>query len=194
MDLPEFKVQIRKCDPRKLAREMIERAEVHALDGQSAYDAFRASIARELPEAEYIALAGSGNWGFSLNPRKLWTPFNEHSDIDVVVISNNLFSSTWDVVRALERSNWHLFTDNQRRTLGDVIDDIYAGFVSPPMTLPLDSNKKFHQFRYRFNSMLNRLSGAHIGYRKVTMRYFRNMVEAADYYSRSIRSARKELV
>ena len=47
----------------------------------------------ERPENVY--LVGSAKLGFSIAPHKLWQPFSDESDIDVVIISEDLFKSLW---------------------------------------------------------------------------------------------------
>jgi len=42
-----------------------------------------------------ILIVGSAKLGFSIAPKKLWKPFNDESDIDVVVISEQLFDTYW---------------------------------------------------------------------------------------------------
>ncbi len=42
---------------------------------------------------ENITLTGSSRLGFSLNPRKLGSPYRESSDLDLIIISNELFEA-----------------------------------------------------------------------------------------------------
>ena len=43
-----------------------------------------------------VSLAGSAWMGYSLTPKNKFRDFNEHSDIDIVIISQKLFYSFWD--------------------------------------------------------------------------------------------------
>ena len=46
-----------------------------------------------------LSIVGSSSSGFSLNPYKGLSPFNEHSDIDVAVISDYHFIISWRTLR-----------------------------------------------------------------------------------------------
>jgi hypothetical protein len=48
-----------------------------------------------------VAIVGSGKMGFSLNPSKsdLLPPFNNNSDIDLVIVSPSIFNEAWRDLR-----------------------------------------------------------------------------------------------
>ncbi len=45
-----------------------------------------------------VLIVGSAKLGFSIAPDKKYRPFNDVSDIDVAIISSNLFDTVWDQV------------------------------------------------------------------------------------------------
>ena len=54
-----------------------------------------------------MTLVGSGRIGFSLSPETFGRPFSETSDLDVVVVSADLFDVAWlDLLRARPRYRW----------------------------------------------------------------------------------------
>lgn len=61
------------------------------------YDNFRRYIAKKLgvhfPD---IAIVGSAKTGFSMNPSKNFKEFDNKSDIDIVVVSSQLYYDFWD--------------------------------------------------------------------------------------------------
>ncbi len=61
------------------------------------YDKFKKYVAQKL-DVHYnnIGIAGSAKLGFSLNPAKSYMPFNENSDIDIIIVSQNLFNEFWN--------------------------------------------------------------------------------------------------
>lgn len=61
------------------------------------YDKFRKYISGRL-EVHFndIAIIGSAKTGFSMNPTKNFKEFNSESDIDVVVVSRQLYYEFWD--------------------------------------------------------------------------------------------------
>lgn len=65
------------------------------------YDALRSTLgaALHLP-ADAMTVVGSGRIGFSLSPDKFGVPFSTKSDLDVVVVSAELFDVAWlDLLR-----------------------------------------------------------------------------------------------
>lgn len=42
-----------------------------------------------------VIMIGSAKLGFSISPLKLWEPFNDESDIDMVIISEGIFHKFW---------------------------------------------------------------------------------------------------
>ena len=47
-----------------------------------------------------VRLVGSARFGLSMSPSKGVRPFNDQSDLDVVIISNDLFNEVWGEFRA----------------------------------------------------------------------------------------------
>lgn len=60
------------------------------------YDEFKKYVANKL-NVHYnnIGIAGSAKLGFSMNPKKKYKPFNESSDVDIIIVSKNLFNEFW---------------------------------------------------------------------------------------------------
>jgi hypothetical protein len=69
------------------------------------YGMFRRELSEKLRvHPSDITLVGSARLGFSMNPSKLLAPFNEASDLDVVVVSSLIFDEAWCNLLALETS------------------------------------------------------------------------------------------
>ena len=66
------------------------------------YCCFRRDLATGLAvNAKSIVIVGSGRMGFCLSPRtgdrqKLWRPFGDESDFDVVVVDHVSFDNVWN--------------------------------------------------------------------------------------------------
>jgi hypothetical protein len=75
---------------------LFDEAEDESLSGT--YNDFRSaiSVATGVPEGE-IRLVGSSRFGISMSPRpeKLFREFDDSSDLDVVIVSEELFSEIW---------------------------------------------------------------------------------------------------
>lgn len=187
MDLDDFKKLIRQEPPEALARRFMRATTVHVLPTEVAYTGFKKNAAALFPAADAILIAGSGNWAFSLNPEKLWKPFDDHSDVDVVLISELMFQETWNDIRMVHRRDWHKFGEDDKQSVLRNGENIYCGFASP-LWIPV----KGHPRRYAFRSTVGKLSRA-IDEREATAMIFRNEVEAIDYYQRGFGIARRSL-
>ncbi len=65
-------------------------------DRPTDYPKFLGQIAGALKcDVANVAVVGSGRFGFSLAPHKFGRPFNDRSDIDVVIVDPNFFDSAW---------------------------------------------------------------------------------------------------
>ena len=183
-----FMCQIRTTDALRLSREFVLSDTVHALGSAKAYSVFREKVTRYLPLAESVAIVGSGNWRYSLNPKKLLNEFHTKSDIDVAVVSSEMFHETWDSIRRLHRDRWYTLDGEARDRLLRNGQNVYAGFACPTW-LPVLG----HPLVYAFKSMLGKLSGPEVGYREVKMYYYKSEIEMLDYYRRGFMNARREL-
>lgn len=66
------------------------------------YVRWRHEVAKRLAvDPVSIQLVGSGRLGYSLNPRKNFKKFDGESNLDIAIISADLFESTWQEIRNL---------------------------------------------------------------------------------------------
>lgn len=188
MTLAAFQEQLRNAAPDDLVLEFLGRASLHALPLASDYSDFRSQVRAQFASSEEIYVVGSGNWGFSLNPKKLWSPFSSTSDIDTAIVSEKLYIETWNELREAHRSGWHSMSNFDRMSVRRNGENVYCGFASP-LWIP----QQRHPLRYGFKSAANKLSTALVGHRSVTMMFFRNITELMDYYKRGFSAAKRQL-
>jgi hypothetical protein len=61
------------------------------------YDEFKLYMSNHLNlHVNNIAIVGSAKLGFSLSPKKKYSEFNLESDIDIVIVSSEIFRNSWD--------------------------------------------------------------------------------------------------
>lgn len=184
MTLEDFLALVRSANPIDLAAESLHRNFVHAIPDESMYKSFLDEVKVDYPLSEHIAIMGSGNWKFSLNPDKHFTEYHIKSDIDIAIICRASFERAWDELRKYHRQNYYRLRTEGKIQLKRNGENVYSGFVSPKWILGKSSVK----FEYALNS--NKYSNEIIGYRSVNMMYFKNLDEALDYYRRGFRLAR----
>lgn len=189
MTLDQFKKNIKSKTPEELARDALYRKFVYALPDEKNYQLFLKQIKIDYPDATQIAIMGSGNWEFSLNPNKNFRKYSIKSDIDIAIVCPRSFEQTWNELRSYHRKSFYNLSREKRTQIKRKGENVYSGFISPKWVPDRGSRSNF---AYMINS--NKYSNAEIGYRVVNMMYFKNIEEAVDYYVRGFLLAKKGLI
>ncbi|PSV98273.1 hypothetical protein [Photobacterium iliopiscarium] len=88
------------------------------------YDNFKLYMSKELGlHVNNIAIVGSAKLGFSLSPDKNYSQFHDRSDIDLVVVSQPIFTQAWQAFLELHQRTY-------LPTYGPIAKNIFKGFVS----------------------------------------------------------------
>ena len=100
MSPSEVKAQITKLTPQDFVAEHILEATPVAFSSRTEYVQWKGHLATLLRvDALDIVLVGSGAVGCSLNPEKNYSKFSLKSDIDVAIVSPELFEEGWRYMR-----------------------------------------------------------------------------------------------
>lgn len=185
-DAEEFKKIISSSEPETIVTECLYRDYIYAIPSAADYRSYLDIIAEDYPRAVHIAIMGSANWCFSLNPEKNFRPFCEDSDIDIVIVCRDSFEKTWDELRIYHRNNYYSLNSQAREKLKRNGENVYSGFITPKW---ISDKRSPIRFSYEINT--NKYSNTYVRYRKVNMMFFKNITEAIDYYVRGFRLARK---
>ena len=138
-----------------------------------------------------VCVVGSARIGFSLAPQKFGTPFNEHSDIDVLVVSADLFDQSWLDILANRRVRWAtLRARTKERLVAHQSESyIYNGWIYPDSiaeALAIGQN-----WLRTFNG-LSRIPA--LSSRPVNSRLYRTWEHAEAYHRRGLRRIRNNIV
>jgi hypothetical protein len=185
MSIENFKQIITSIEPEDLAEECLYREYVYAIPSGGEYKSYIDAISADYSEAEHIAIMGSGNCGFSLNPKRKFREFCIESDIDVVIVCGDTFHKTWEELRSFHRENYYLLNYRQQSQVKRNGENVYSGFITPKW---ISNRASPARFEYEVNT--NKYSNDAVGYRDVNMMYFKNTKEAVDYYVRGFRLAK----
>lgn len=186
MTKEDFLAFIRSAPPHDIVKECLERPFVHAIPVEADYADYIDLIKKDYPNATQIAIMGSGNWKFSLNPKNNLSEFHKGSDIDVSIVCKTSFNATWEELRQYHRRNYYLLSQAAQLELRRKGENIYSGFVTPKWLLGQTSTR----LAYYMNT--NRYSNTKVGYRTVNMMYFKDTDEVLDYYVRGFRQASRK--
>lgn len=129
-----------------VVQKYITFGESYILSSNSYFD-LKYEIARRFHvHPSQVVMVGSGKLGFSIAPRKRYTPFGEDSDLDVAIVSEGLFHDLWSAVFDYWRDNaaglWHREVEFK--------EYLFRGWIRPdylPTSIPL-SYDWFEFFRH----------------------------------------------
>jgi hypothetical protein len=123
-----------------LTRPLDEIVEMYLFAGEAfafrsqpgAMDRLRDHLAGRLGvDPAAIGVVGSAKLGFSLSPDAYPHPFTEHSDIDVVVVDEQLFDLVWRTLLAWNYPRRNRLPAPEWRWAASRMSDIYWGWVVP---------------------------------------------------------------
>ena len=83
--------------------------------------------------ADDVCVVGSARLGFSLAPDRFGTPFGEHSDIDVLVVSSELFDKSWLNILFYRKVPWTSLRPNTRKQIDAHREEhfVFRGWIYP---------------------------------------------------------------
>lgn len=102
------------------------------------YAKWRHDLARDLKvDPSAVLITGSAVFGISLNPNKNYRAFDEHSDIDVAVVSDYHFTEGWRTLRNLG-PKLHGLPPRSKQAVNDHVSRlIYWGTIATDRILAL---------------------------------------------------------
>jgi len=191
MTRDEFVAAVRKRQPTDLATEYLASEAVTVFPDAGDYAQFKARVRKCVSGVESVSIVGTGNWRFSLNPDKRLKEFDKASDIDVAVISYEQFTQTWEELRRIHRSRWYALPHEERMRIRRNGENVYAGFITPAWIPKIPGHTC--PITYRFRTTLNNLRDKSVDFKPVRMLFFKNLVEAIDYYERGFFNLKRKV-
>lgn len=145
------------------------------------YDALVDHLIREIGiNATEMTVVGSGKIGFSLNPKKgeFGKPFNDRSDIDLLVASATLFDRMWLDMLRISRRDFGKLDQRDRNAIQDLkINDLYWGRLWPSRLVSVSESAKRWVAGFRSISRIPQLAA-----REINGRLYRTWDHAEIYH------------
>lgn len=137
-----------------------------------------------------ICVVGSARLGFSLAPHKFGAPFNQYSDLDIIVVSSLLFDPSWIDILTNQRIRWSSLKQSTRDHLQDhrEHDYIYNGWIYPTQ---LAESLEIGQIWLTTFNGLSRIP--ELSSRRINGRLYRTWQHARVYHQRGLRQIRNNL-
>ncbi|MEH2260571.1 hypothetical protein [Nostoc sp.] len=116
-------------------------------DDEDKYFDLKHEIATYFEERpECVLMVGSAKLGFSIAPRKLWNSFSEESDIDIAIISKEIFEKFWSELYDFD-INLVSRTDKEEKKYKNFLKYFFKGWLRPDL-FPFKYSRKNEWFEY----------------------------------------------
>ncbi len=134
-----------------------------------------------------FSIIGSSKLGFSLNPRKLFEPFSDISDIDVVLISEELFQDLWITLIECKEKTPYKLDPWYSQNFTELRNFLFNGMIR------VDKLSERFDFAKTWWEFFNKLSkDSRFGPRRIRGAIFKSWKHASYYYIDSIKKARDQ--
>ncbi|MCI8339457.1 MAG: hypothetical protein HFH62_12415 [Lachnospiraceae bacterium] len=146
-----------------------------------------------------VMMVGSGKLGFSMSPpvtdyphnSKMFLPFNDDekvrkvSDLDIAIISNDIFHQYWKIFRKSYKSKF-------RNTYLHLYNELYRGYINERNILEVDGCRK--QWNETATVSKKKLKSDLYFKHEVSYRIYRNWEDFEEYNIQNIRKIKKEVI
>lgn len=134
-EVESFKKDLRKYSVSELVQKKLIFGDCRILNSEK-YFQLRLAIAKRFDvHPNEVLVVGSAKLGFSIAPKKKFRHFGDTSDIDVVIVSDRLFSTVWASVYSFWKDKvlWETEADFKKY--------LFRGWIRPDKLPP---STKFH--------------------------------------------------
>ncbi|WP_152428001.1 hypothetical protein [Dietzia sp. UCD-THP] len=151
------------------------------------YVRWRHEVAKRLRvDPTGVQLVGSARLGYSLSPRKNFKLFDAQSDLDIAVVSNEIFDAAWLELRDLIGSRIEL--DSKKRYLGKLV---FEECIALDIVLPhLSFGERWSYVRDEIADLL----GDELNDREINYRLYRNHRSLREYQLIGVSGARDRAI
>lgn len=138
-----------------------------------------------------LQIVGSAKIGYSLSPQKLLQPFHDEkpdvpsSDIDIAIVSENLYHKYWNELRMIKGIWWDKYYYNH------LTESIFRGYINEKDLLKINElQRKWEELTSPINVTLqDKLGFVH----PITYRIYRDWSDLEEYQIIGISKAQREL-
>jgi len=182
-NLVEFKNDLRSSKPEVVVQKyLFDRSPYCFADNPQRYIDFRKEICEQFKiHLQNFAIVGSAKVGFSLNPTKFGVVFSDSSDVDVVLVSEELFQRLWiDLIR-FRRDEFAYLPSEYKKQFNELQYILFWGHVRmDKLPNKFTAAKKWWEF-------FNRLSkDTRFGPRRIRAMIFKTWKHVSFFYEKNI--------
>ncbi len=190
MDSEEFRRQLIEKSPNELVQAFLFDSPPYCFASDPAlYQTFREQICNKFKiHPQNFTIIGSAKMGFSLHPARFGKPFCEASDIDVVLVSEELFQTLWIELIEFRRTVLYKLNPNIRKNFERLQNTLFFGNVR------LDKLSNDFVFAKEWWEFFNMMSvDQRFGPRRIRAAIFKTWRHVSFYYENSIGKIKESL-
>jgi hypothetical protein len=179
----KFSLQDNSINDEEIVQKYIIHGKPFILDDDKYYSLKKIIADQFSIHFEHVRMIGSAKLGFSIVPSKLWKPFDDDSDLDMVIISEKQFDTFWIDLHQFN-INLTVRSTGEEKKYRDFLEYFFKGWIRPDL-FPFDysGRKKWFDF---FKS----ISYDKFGERKITGAIFKNFYFFESYHIMNIKKIR----
>lgn len=190
MELVEFQDHLKNKQPSEIVqRYLFDFSPYCFAANPSLYQVFRGEICNNFNiHPQNFTIIGSAKLGFSLNPDKFGSPFTDASDIDVVLVSEELFQQLWFQLIEFRRTTFFRLDSRSKKKFEDLQRFLFFG------TIRLDKLSNDFPFARDWWEFFNKMSiDNRFGPRRIRAAIFKTWQHASFYYENTITKIKENL-
>lgn len=151
------------------------------------YDKFKKFISAKLNiHFHNISIIGSAKTKFSFSPSKEFKEFNENSDFDIVLVSNELYTYFW--------SAFYEISQNQKiKNYSNMTSNIFRKFISVKDDDPHFENEDLKNWQRKLSEFKTQLQLEYKIYCDVNYRIYANWESVESYHLNGIKKLKQNL-
>ncbi|MBC5842656.1 hypothetical protein H8R23_14680 [Flavobacterium sp. F-380] len=151
------------------------------------YDKFKKFISSKLNiHFHNISIIGSAKTKFSFSPSKQFKEFNEDSDFDIVLVSNELYTYFW--------SAFYEISQNQKiNNYSNMTSNIFRKFISVKDDDPHFENEDLKNWQRKLSEFKTQLQLEYKIYCDINYRIYANWESVESYHINGIKKLKQNL-
>jgi hypothetical protein len=157
-------------------------------DNPNIFNTFRQTICSKFNiHPQNLTIVGSAKIGFSLSPDKYGRPFSDASDIDVVLVSEELFQDLWLKLIEFKKTTVYRLNKYHQNRFYELQAILFYGSIRLDM---ISSDFPFAREWWEFFNILS--TDKRFGPRQVRAMIFKSWRHVSYYYESGIRKVKEQ--
>lgn len=152
LNIDRFKRDLPLMDATRIIRKHITFGSCFVFEDEKHFD-LKAEVAERFNlHPSEVLLVGSAKMGFSIAPRKSYRLFGDQSDIDIAIVSSQLFDEIWAQVLDYTDSVGYYWPQDRER---DFKHFLFQGWIRPDKLPPAHSFERCKEWWEFFRTISN---------------------------------------